>query len=82
MFSFSSPSATGRLDIGVRNAAATRSALEALGIPLAAAEVGGSTGRTIRLHLASWTVTVKEAGGVEHVLFELGAAPSLRRVAA
>jgi chemotaxis protein CheD len=81
MFSFSSPSASGRLDIGLRNAAATHAALEALRIPVAAAAVGGSTGRTIRLHLASWTVTVKEAGGVEQVLFELGGAP-VRRAAA
>jgi chemotaxis protein CheD len=78
MFSFASPRATTGLDIGVRNDAATRAALAKLRIPVRAADTGGSAGRTIRLRLDTWTVTVKAAGGPETTLFELGAARALK----
>ena len=61
MFSVSSPT----LEVGVRNEAAVREQLKALRIPIIAAETGGKRGRTIRVHLPSTRVTVREAGGTE-----------------
>lgn len=51
------------LDIGARNEAAVRSALAAVRVPVRAAATGGERGRTVRVDIASCTVTVKEAGG-------------------
>lgn len=53
----------GDLDIGARNAEAVRKGLTASGLPVRAAEVGGSRGRTMRVDLSDCTITVKEAGG-------------------
>lgn len=53
----------GELDIGARNAEAVRKGLTASGLPVRAAEVGGSRGRTLRIDLNDCTITVKEAGG-------------------
>ena len=50
------------LDIGARNEASTRAILERMGIPIHAAETGGSKGRTIRVHLDGPQVTCREAG--------------------
>ncbi len=72
MFSFGG----GALDIGARNDAATRTALAAARVPVSAAATGGSTGRTVRLHVGTGTVTVKEAGGAEVEL--LSSAPGRR----
>lgn len=69
MFSFGK----GALDIGARNEAATRAALEAAGVRLRAAATGGGTGRTVRVHVGEGLVTVKEAGGRDEPL--LGARP-------
>jgi len=60
MFAF----ATDASAVGRRNEAAVRAALEAVRLPVHAAETGGSTGRTIRVDVASGDVYVKEAGGV------------------
>jgi chemotaxis protein CheD len=57
------------LDIGRRNEEATREQLAELGIPVLAAETGGSKGRTLRVHVHG-KVTVKEAGGVEQELHD------------
>ena len=65
------------LDIGARNAAAVRAALERARIPVRAEEVGGRRGRTMRLHVGAMTVTVKEAGGREVELWN--GSPSTRR---
>ena len=54
--------------IGARNEAAVRAALDRVGVPILAAATGGSTGRTIRVHVATGTVTVREAGAEEVTL--------------
>jgi chemotaxis protein CheD len=51
------------MEIGLRNERAVRAALESEGIPVRAAATAGSTGRTIRVHVATGEVTCKEAGG-------------------
>jgi chemotaxis protein CheD len=58
---------SGALDIGVRNDAAVRAALATERIPVVAAEVGGSKGRTIRV-IPGGVVLSKEAGGAEKEL--------------
>lgn len=57
------------MDIGARNAEATRLALQAARIPVRAAATGGSSGRTIRVDPASGIVTVKIAGGTPAQLY-------------
>jgi chemotaxis protein CheD len=56
------------LEVGVRNEAAVRDLLAAERINVIAAETGGDRGRTVRVHVGSSRVTVREAGGIEHVL--------------
>ena len=53
------------LEVGQRNEAAVREQLKAQRIPVIAHETGGNRGRTIRVHLSSMRVTVREAGGKE-----------------
>jgi chemotaxis protein CheD len=62
---------SGALDIGVRNDAAVRAALAKERIPIVAAEVGGSQGRTIRV-IPGGSVLSKEAGGAEKELMTSG----------
>ena len=69
MFSVSSAS----LEVGQRNEAAVRDQLSAARIPIIATETGGERGRTIRVHVGSRRVTVREAGGVDKVLVTGGA---------
>src|SRR3954451_17079484 len=64
MFAVTTPS----LEVGQRNEAAVRQRLRALRIPVIAAETGGKRGRTIRVHVESARVTVREAGGKESEL--------------
>ncbi len=64
MFAFGSSG-----DIGGRNEAATRAALAEAGIPVVAACTSGITGRTVRVHVGSGRVVVKEAGYREVELF-------------
>jgi chemotaxis protein CheD len=59
------------MDIGVRNDAAVRAALAEERIPIVAAEVGGSKGRTIRV-VPGGSVLSKEAGGAEKELMSTG----------
>ena len=66
MFTVSS----GALEVGQRNEAAVRELLKALRIPVIAAETGGKRGRTIRVHVDTTRVTVREAGGKESDLVE------------
>jgi chemotaxis protein CheD len=61
----------GSLDIGRRNEAAVRAALDANRLPVRAAATGGSVGRTLRVYLGSGRVTSKEAGGAEVDLLPL-----------
>jgi chemotaxis protein CheD len=63
---FATSSAT--LEVGSRNEAAVREQLKSLRIPVIAAETGGKRGRTIRVHVDSLHVTVREAGGKDHEL--------------
>jgi chemotaxis protein CheD len=58
---------SGAMDIGVRNDAAVRAALAKERISIAAAEVGGSKGRTIRV-IPGGAVLSKEAGDAEKEL--------------
>lgn len=58
MFSFGGPG----LDVGQRNDIAVRDELARLRIPIAAAETGGSKGRTVRVDVESGIVTSKAAG--------------------
>jgi chemotaxis protein CheD len=57
--------ASGSLDIGRRNEEAVRRALTMAGITVSAAVTGGSSGRTMRVHLGTGLVTCKEAGSGE-----------------
>jgi chemotaxis protein CheD len=59
---------TSSLEVGQRNEAAVRDQLAQARINVIAAETGGARGRTIRVHVGSQKVTVREAGGVESVL--------------
>jgi chemotaxis protein CheD len=58
---------SGAMDIGVRNDVEVRAALAKERIPVVAAEVGGSKGRTIRV-IPGGSVLSKEAGGAEKEL--------------
>jgi len=57
------------LDIGARNTAAVKNALQRARVPVRAEETGGNRGRTMRLLVGAMTVTVKEAGGQEMELW-------------
>jgi chemotaxis protein CheD len=56
---------TRSFDIGTRNIEAARSTLSRLKIPVVAAEVGGHTGRTLRVYVANGRVTVRVIGEKE-----------------
>lgn len=58
----------GRMQVGRRNEEAVRAAIRAVRIPLVAAETGGGSGRTIRVHLDDVRVTARAAGGAELIL--------------
>jgi chemotaxis receptor (MCP) glutamine deamidase CheD len=53
------------MNIGARNEAAVRAALLHAGIPVTATATAGSVGRTVRVHVATGNVTVREAGSKE-----------------
>jgi chemotaxis protein CheD len=59
--------ATG-MEIGARNEAAVRASLAQAGVTVTAAATAGALGRTIRVHVADGTVTVREAGSQEVTL--------------
>jgi chemotaxis protein CheD len=59
----------GEMDIGARNAAAVKTALAQAGVRVKAADTGGTRGRTMRLTVGEFRVTVKEAGGQPTTLF-------------
>jgi chemotaxis protein CheD len=56
------------MEIGARNEAAVRAALQGFGIPVTATATAGSMGRTVRVHVATGNVTVREAGANEETL--------------
>jgi chemotaxis protein CheD len=53
------------MDIGRRNDAGVRQALDAAGVPVRTAITGGGVGRTLRVYVGTGRVTCKEAGGTE-----------------
>jgi chemotaxis protein CheD len=67
----------GEMDIGARNAAAVKTGLSRAGLTVRAAETGGNRGRTLRLTVGDFEVTVKEAGGEPVTLYDGG--PAARR---
>jgi len=67
MFSFAKSG--GSMDVGLRNEQATLDALRRIGVGVRASATRGNKGRTIRVHVGSGVVTVREAGGSETELF-------------
>jgi chemotaxis protein CheD len=61
-----SPGMTKSFDIGNRNIAMAYKVLESLNLKLSAQEVGGNTGRTVRLYVADGRMTVRAVGQQEH----------------
>lgn len=55
-------------DIGTRNVASARLTLERLSFRLAAEDVGGNIGRTVRLYIKEGRMTVRVIGGQERDL--------------
>ena len=64
----------GEMDIGARNATAVKAGLTRAGLKIRAAETGGTRGRTLRLTVGDFEVTVKEAGGEPVTLYDGGTA--------
>lgn len=60
------PGLTSTFDIGTRNIEMARITLQRLNIKIAAEEVGGHTGRTVRVYVADSRVTVRVIGEKEH----------------
>lgn len=56
---------TQTFDIGTRNLEAARTTLSRLKLPIVAAEVGGHSGRTVRVYIADRRVTVRVVGEKE-----------------
>ena len=56
------------LEVGQRNAVAVRELVAERRLNVVAEAVGGSRGRTVKVDVASGTVSVREAGGTEEVL--------------
>jgi Chemotaxis protein; stimulates methylation of MCP proteins len=56
---------TRSFDIGTRNIEAVRTTLSRLKMPIAVEEVGGHTGRTVRVYVADSRVTVRVIGEKE-----------------
>lgn len=61
-----SSDATHPFDIGTRNIEAACTTLKRLKMPILTAEVGGHTGRTVRVYIAESRVTVRVIGEKEH----------------
>lgn len=55
-------SQTDRLHIGERNVEAARRACAHYGLTIASQDVGGATGRTVRLHIGTGQLTLRGAG--------------------
>jgi chemotaxis protein CheD len=60
----------GEMDIGARNADAVKAGLTRAGVKIRAVATGGNRGRTLRLTVGDFAVTVKEAGGKPMTLFD------------
>jgi len=55
-------------DIGARNIQAAGKVLEALNLRLSGREVGGNSGRTVRLYVGEGRMTVRKVGEEEHAI--------------
>jgi chemotaxis receptor (MCP) glutamine deamidase CheD len=60
------PGLTTTFDIGTRNIEKARTTFQRLNIKVAAEEVGGHIGRTVRVYVADSRVTVRVVGEKEH----------------
>jgi chemotaxis protein CheD len=60
----------GDMDIGARNTEAVKKGLARSGVAVRAADTGGDRGRTMRLTVGEFAVSVKEAGGEATTLFD------------
>lgn len=60
------PGMTSTFDIGTRNVEKARVTLQRLNMKITAEEVGGHTGRTLRVYVADGRVTVRVIGQKEH----------------
>jgi chemotaxis protein CheD len=65
---FRSLMTTPAMNVGPRNVAAARAALKKARIPIAAEDVGGETGRSIRYSLEDGSVVVRTVRGGQRVL--------------
>jgi len=72
----------GEMDIGARNAAAVKAGLTRAGVAIRAAETGGNRGRTLRVTVGQFVVTVREAGEDPVVLFDGKSSKRFARTAA
>jgi chemotaxis protein CheD len=61
-----SPGMTNAFDIGTRNIEKARQTFQRLSMKIAAEEVGGHIGRTVRVYVADSRVTVRAIGEKEH----------------
>jgi len=71
----------GEMDIGARNTVAVKAGLTSAGLRVRAADTGGNRGRTMRLTVGDFEVTVKEAGGEPVTLYDGGPAARRARLA-
>ena len=60
------PGLTSTFDIGTRNIEKARTVFQRLNLKITAEEVGGHTGRTVRVYVADSRVTVRVIGEKEH----------------
>ncbi len=59
---------TSKFDIGTRNIAAALTVLANLNLRITAKDVGGTTGRTVRLYVADGHMTVRTEGNQERLI--------------
>lgn len=59
------PGLSNTFDIGTRNIAAARETLSKLGLKIVSEEVGGQTGRTVRLYVVNGRMTIRMMGNQE-----------------
>jgi chemotaxis protein CheD len=63
-----SPGLSGTFDIGTRNIAMAREIFKKMNLKLLKEEVGGQTGRTVRMYIADGRMTVRMMGSQERDL--------------
>ncbi len=78
---FQFKNANSKMDVGNRNIAAVREHLAAMSLSEIASDVGGSSGRTVKLYATDGSVTVRQAGRPEDVLVVLSGLGGLAKAA-